>query len=118
MSRKKNLHQLFANSFGTDLGDRWRAGNDRVPRRRIDLKSKNGREPDRAKHPQPILGKTLRRIADGADHATLEVGATIDEIDDLFLFRIEEHSVDGEIAPGRVFLRRREMDFNRSEERR
>src|ERR1041384_4092481 len=99
MSRKKNLHQLFANSFGTDLGDRWRAGNDRVPRRRIDLESKNGREPNRAKHPQPILGKTLRRIADGANQTPFEIRAATNEVDDLFLFRIEKHPVDGEVAP-------------------
>src|SRR5205085_8100147 len=69
--------------------------------------------PDRAQHSQPVFRKSLRRIANGANQTALEIAAAPDKIDDLFLFRIEEHPVDGEVAPRGVLFRACEMHLHR-----
>ena len=114
MRRQENSHQFFADALGADLVDRRRLRHDRVPRRRLDLELEHRREPHRAQHPQTIFGKALRRIANRADNSLLQIRSTANEIDDLILFGIEEHPVDGEVPPRRVFLGCREMHFDRT----
>ena len=111
MRRKKNPHQLFANSFGADFADRVRRPNDRVPGRRLDFKVEHGGEADRAQKPEPVLGKTLRRIANRPHEPSGEVLAPADEVDHRVVRRIEKHAVDREIAAARVLFRRRKMHF-------
>src|SRR5262249_18831674 len=72
----------------------------------------HGCETDRAQHPEPVLGKTRGWIADRANDFCLQIGAPTNEIDHFILLWIEEHPVDGEIAPLRVFFRRRKPDVD------
>ena len=76
----------------------------RFPGCRFDLETEHGGETNRAQHAQPIFRETLRRIADRPNQFRFEIGAAADKIDDFILLRIEKHSVDGEIAPLRVFF--------------
>ncbi len=57
---------------------------------------------------QAVLGEARLRIADGADDACLEIRHAADVVDDFAGFRHFKQSVDGEVPPPRVFLRRRE----------
>ena len=50
-----------------------------------------------AHEPQPVLLKTLPRLANGADETRLDVLAAADEVDEFLVDRIIHHSVDGEI---------------------
>src|SRR6202011_1159710 len=60
-----------------------------------------------------IFLKTLARVSDRTNKFRFDIGASADEIDHLILFRIEEHAVDGEVAPLGVFFRRRESRVHR-----
>src|SRR5205814_6786190 len=62
--RKKNAHELFANTFRADLIDRARLREQRFPRLIVDLVIKHGGEAHRTQHSQSILVETLRRVAD------------------------------------------------------
>src|SRR5260370_24014591 len=55
-------------------------------------------EADWAQQAQLVLGESLMRLADGADHSALEVFASADEVQHLRGGRIEQQPVDGEIA--------------------
>src|SRR5437899_1283891 len=61
----------------------------------------------------PSLLETLRRLADGADQLLLQIGAPADKIDHRVARRIIKHSINGEIAPFCIFLRRREVNCRR-----
>ncbi len=49
-------------------------------------------------HPQLVFGKPCTRVADGADHAPLEIGQAVDVIDHALFKRIVEQAIDREIA--------------------
>ena len=55
--------------------------------------------------------KRRLRIADGAQHAFVQIRLAVDVIDELSLERIEEHAVDGEIAALSILAGRRENDL-------
>ena len=67
LRREKNSHQLLADALGADLADARRRADDGVPRGGLDLELEHGRETNRAQQAEPILGETVRRIADGAE---------------------------------------------------
>ena len=77
---------------------------DRQPGSLLDAEPERGGEADGAKQPQSVLGEARGGIADGAEDAGGEVGAAVDEVDDLAGFRVLEQSVDGEIAASGVGL--------------
>ena len=112
--RKENADQFFANPLRADLRDRGGIPAQRFPRFRLDLEPKDGRETNRAQHAQTILRKTSFGIADCPDQSRLEVRAAANEIDHFLCSRIEEHSVNREIAPGRILFGSRKMDLGRS----
>ena len=87
---------------------------ERAPCRRLNLELERGGEAHRAQHAQPIFGKALRRIADRADDARLEISAAADVIDDFVPLGIEEHPVDREVASPGIFFRAGEVDLRRS----
>ena len=63
----------------------------------------------RPQHSQPVFRESLRRIANCAHQFCVDISAAADEIDHVIRDRIIKHSVDREIAPFRVFVRRRKM---------
>ena len=70
----------------------------------LDLEAEPARELDRAQDAHRVLAEAHHRIADGADHARLDVREAVDVVDDPVLRRVEEQRVDGEVPPQRVFF--------------
>ena len=64
------------------------------------------RKADCAEHPQVIFRKTDDGISDCAENSPPEIVITAGAVDEYFFFRIKEHGVDREVAPGDVLLRR------------
>ncbi len=62
------------------------------------------RQPDGSEHAKLVLAQPRQRIADGAQHAILEIRVAPDVVDQLVGERIEEHAVDREIAAGGIEL--------------
>ena len=86
--------------------DRCRARHERFPRLIVDLVIERRSKAHRAQHTEPIFFETLGGIADRANDLRFDVAAAADEIDHFVFLRIEEHSVDREVAAFRVFFRR------------
>ncbi len=56
-----------------------------------------------AKHPQGILGEALRRVANRANHALLQIALPAEWVDDLV--GVERHGVDGEVTAREVVFK-------------
>jgi hypothetical protein len=100
--------KIFTNS------SRMRSGLHGVPRLGIDRKIQTRREAHGAQQAQPILRQPGRRIADGSQHSRGQIRPAADVVDHLTSApgrqRVKKHPVDGEIAPGGVFLGVGEMN--------
>ena len=80
----------------------------RLPRGLLDLEVEARGELDRAQDANRIFGEADVGVADGAQHAILEVVEPVDEVQDLLLGRIEEEPVHREVAATRVLAGRAE----------
>jgi len=74
----------------------------------LDLKTQPARQAQGAQDPDRILAQADVRIADGPDHAGVEIGETPHVVDDVSLVDVVEEGVDREIPAQRVGLRRAE----------
>ena len=72
---------------------------DRRLRRWFDRKVQTRRKANGAQHPQMVLFETALRPADRADHAGIQIGSPADQVDYLVGLRIQQQSVNREIAP-------------------
>ena len=79
----------------------------------LDLEIQARRKAHRAQHAQVVLGEALTRGADGPDHPLPNVPAPAYVVDPPVGQRIEEHPVDGEVAPQGVLARVGELHLVR-----
>ena len=101
---RKHAAQLGGNPLGADHGDLFRHRADGVQRAGVKRKVVGRRETHGPQQPQLVLGEPASRVADGADHAGLDVRHAADKIDDALGQRIVEQSVHREVAPLSVVL--------------
>ena len=113
LRREKNPHQLFRTRSALMVAMLAAAPTMAFQVAGSISNSSTGRETDRTQQAEPVLGKTLARVANRPDDACGKILAAADKVDYLVVRRIEEHPVDGEVAPARVFFRRRKMDLGR-----
>ncbi len=102
--------QFGRDPLGGDHDDLRRHRDDRCAGRRLDRQPEPRREPDGAEEAELVLAEPGRGVADGAEDAVAEVGLTPDVVDHLAGGRIEEHTIDREVAPRGVDLGRAEDD--------
>ena len=69
-----------------------------VKRGAIDFESQARGEPHRAQQAQMIFAETRFGVADGADHAPLQVASSIHVVQHAAVVRVHHQPVDGEIA--------------------
>ena len=70
----------------------------RCQRARLDRQPEARGQADAAEHAQLVLAEACRRVADGPQHAGVQVLLAADVVDQLVFQRVEEHAVDGEVA--------------------
>src|SRR5271165_2420622 len=58
-----------------------------------------------AQHAQLVFCEAQSRVADGADDSGLQIVAAANEVEHLAAYRIEHHSVNGEIAASHILSR-------------
>ena len=106
--RGEDSRKLLADAFRRDPVQQRSA----IAQRRIggglDREAQPRGETHRPQQAQAVLLEARLRIADGADHARLEIRQPADEVDDLAGFRDFKQAVDGEIPALRIFLGCRE----------
>src|SRR5215469_646468 len=93
----EHLENLFANALAADLRNLWRKLADCGEGFVFDGVAESGCKTHRAQQAQLVLGKSPMRVADGTNHAQLEVFASADEIQNLCGRGIEQKAVDGEV---------------------
>ena len=71
----QDAHQLVANPLGRYLEDQRMVAPDGFERGGLDLEPQARGETDGAQQAQVVFAETGIRVADGADHAPLQVGA-------------------------------------------
>ena len=106
----QNSVQLFPNTLRRNARDALVHFSDRRQRARLDFKTKARGEADGAQHAQMVLFETLRGIANGADHAVLQILQAAYVVHHVpggivHMRRIEQQSIDGEVAPQHILLR-------------
>src|SRR5205823_10212002 len=106
----EELPQFLGNPFGADDGDFRGHFLDGYFRRRVDGQVEAGGEADGAEQAELVLAEALARLADGPQDSRFQVLLAADVVDDFAADRVEEHAVDGEVAPQGVLARRAEDD--------
>ncbi len=101
--RQQQFPQLLGNPLRAHNQDLPGHRGNRHRRRRFHGEIETRGDAHGAEHAQLVLGKAHGRLADRAQNLPLQVRLSADIIDELVLQRIEEHAVDGEISPQRVF---------------
>ena len=106
MSFGEHLGQFVADALAADLLNSWRQPLDGGEGFRLDGVVEARGKAYRPQHAQLVFGEAAFRIADGANHAGLQVIASADEIEHpVAVERVHQQSVDGEVAALYVFLR-------------
>ena len=77
---------------------------DRLARRGVDGEAELGRQAHRAQHAHRVLAVARARVADHAQRLLLDVGDAVVVVDDGLGAGVVVQRVDGEVAPGGVFL--------------
>ena len=104
VTRQQQLQHLVEQACGRHVVEQRGQGRDRLFGCGIDGKLQLRGQPRRSQHAYRILAKACLRIADH-DHALfLDIGNAADVVQDLFLRRIVEQRVHGEIAADGVFF--------------
>ena len=85
----------------------------RRERDRLDGEAEARREAHRAQHAQAILTDARRRIPNRPNDPQPQIGLAADVVDQRIADRVQEHAIDGDVAPPRVFLRRAEAHRGR-----
>ena len=98
------LQDLVAHALRTHLADLRRLGSNGFRRTRIKSELQARRKTNRPQHPQAVFAEAFVRIADGTHPPGIDVGLTAHIIEHLFLHRIVEKAVEGEVAPQHVLL--------------
>src|SRR6185312_15324479 len=96
--------EFVADAFEADLMDLVGAAADGGFGAGLDFKIKAGGEADGSEHTELVFVEALGGVSDGANDVGVEIGASLDVIENLAGLRIEEHSVDGEVAAEDVFF--------------
>jgi hypothetical protein len=102
--------QFVANAFGADSIDSTRVLENGLASGGFYREGESRGESDRAHQPQGIFPKSFGGIADGAEHSVSKVFLSLVKIENRIVQGIVEERIDGEIAPGGVFLDRTETD--------
>ena len=100
----EELGEFFANAFGGDFVNSRGVPSNGDEGVGLDGVGKTSGEADGAEHTELVFGETDRWITDGADEAGVEIGATVDVVEDFAGIVAHEQAVDGEVATGDVFL--------------
>ncbi len=96
---------LLADALPRDAVDLGRCPPDDAPRAGVDREVEARGDADRAQHAELVFLEAGRGVSDRAYDAARQVVAAADVVDDPIFDGIEEHTVDREIAPGRVLAR-------------
>ena len=99
---RENAHQFIAHALGRHFQNQFVIPADGRESYRLDLKLQPRSKANGAQQAQVVFAEPGFRIADGADHAAFQVGAPADEVQHLARIRVEQQSVDGEVAALRV----------------
>ena len=104
----EDARQLFTNPLGRNFQDQRMVARHGFERGGFDLEPQPRGETDGAQQPQMIFLEARVGVADGADHAPLQIGAPAHVVEHFPRRRLHHEPVDGEIAaqyvPARVAL--------------
>ena len=95
----KDFQQLIANPLHAHLRYGWRVFAHGGKRSRFNFKTKLRGKAHGTKHPQPVLAKPLRRIADRPDASSLKVCLPPDPVVQILRNRVEKQAVHREVPP-------------------
>jgi len=90
--------ELLGDARGGAARDEGRGGGGGVEDRLVDREAEAGGELDRAQQAHRIFAQALVGVADGLEHAPLDVREPADVIDDLVGDRVVEEAIDREVA--------------------
>jgi hypothetical protein len=99
----QHLCKLIADALARDLMDLRRKLPDRGKGCRLDRVFKTRGKPNGAQHAELVFRKAQRWITDGSDAPGFEVLLSTHEVEHLVIYRIEQQTVDGEVAALNVF---------------
>jgi hypothetical protein len=101
---QQNAHEFFADSFWADFDDGSRVFANGAERFGMNFEVEYRCEPNGAQESKAVFAEPFVGIADGSHEACVEVGSSVDVIDDGFREGIVEKAVDGEVAAERILL--------------